>query len=138
MRKNRLIVYSALLIPAFALGLVPSKGRGVPTRHRAPVHRVEIMMSISTVAEQLGVKLEPRPLDDEFRIGLSVSGTLERQEKLERFGIKGMKNGARVTMSRVATDRVRIDADQFAPDLVSARADVKVDETGHLIAAPKA
>ena len=106
-------------------------------RH-SPVARAEIMMSINTVAEELGVKLEPKPFDDEFRIGLSVSGTLEHQEKLQRFGLKQMKNGARVTMSRIAVDRVRIDADQFAPDLMSAKTEVKVDETGHLIASPKA
>ena len=135
--KKRWMAYAALLVPTIALAFLASNASGA-TGGRPRAAHSEIMMSISVVAEQVGVRLEPKPFDDEFRIGLSISGTLEHHEKLERFGVKGMKNGARVTMSRIAADRVRLDCDQLDAQPSNAKADIKVDESGHLVASTKA
>jgi hypothetical protein len=93
-------------------------------------------VSAKAIAEQLGAKLQPRD-DDELRIGMSFTAVLESPEKLTEFGLKGMHAGARVTVARVAPDKIRVEADEMTPVQASASASLKVDAKGALIAPPK-
>jgi len=94
------------------------------------------MVSSKAIAEQLGAKLQPRD-DDELHIGASFTGVLESPEKLEEFGVKGMHAGARVTVARIAPDKLRVEADEMSPAPANAAATLKLDTKGLLIAAAK-
>jgi len=91
------------------------------------------MVSGKALAEQLGAKLQPRE-DDELRLGMSFTAVLESPEKLAEFGIKGMHAGARVTVARVAPDKIRVEADEMTPVEASGKATLKLDEKGMLVA----
>jgi hypothetical protein len=93
-------------------------------------------VSAKAIAEQLGAKLQPRD-DDELRIGMSFTAVLESPEKLAELGVKGMHAGARVTVARVAPDKIRVEADEMTPVQASASATFKVDAKGGLVAPPK-
>src|SRR5438105_7674290 len=89
-------------------------------------------VSAKSIAEQLGARLQPRD-DDELRIGMSFTAVLESPEKLAELGLKGMHAGARVTVARVAPDKVRVEADEMTPVQASAAATLKIDAKGALV-----
>jgi len=91
------------------------------------------MVSAKALAEQLGAKLQPRE-DDELRIGMSFTAVLQSPEKLEAFGIKGMHAGARVTVARIAPDKIRVETDEMTPVEANGKATLKLDEKGALVA----
>jgi hypothetical protein len=93
-------------------------------------------VSAKAIAEQLGAKLQPRD-DDELRVGMSFTAVLESPEKLTEFGVKGMHAGARVTVARVAPDKIRVEADEMTPVSQSGSASLKIDAKGALVVAPK-
>ena len=93
-------------------------------------------VSAKAIAEQLGAKLQPRD-DDELRIGMSFTAVLESPEKLAELGLKAMHAGARVTVARVAPDKIRVEADEMTPVQASASGTFKVDAKGGLVAPPK-
>ena len=91
--------------------------------------------TIGNVAAQLGVKIIDRSTD-EFALGVQFSGTLEDTLKLPRFGLKGFHLGARVTVARIAQDRVHIEADELDPPR-SVYVRVHIDATGKIVAPAK-
>jgi len=93
-------------------------------------------VSAKAIAEQVGARLQPRD-DDELRLGASFTALLQDPEKLADFGVKGMHAGARITIARVAPDKVRIEADEMSPAPASAAATLKLDAKGALVVAPK-
>jgi hypothetical protein len=65
------------------------------------------------VSDKLGLKPNvnaPRELD----VGRSVTATLADPKKLEPY-IKGMHEGARVTISCIGLGRVRVEAEEMEP-----------------------
>jgi hypothetical protein len=90
------------------------------------------MVSAKAIADQLGARLQPRE-DDELRIGMSFTAVLDSPEKLADFGIKGMHAGARVTVARIAPDKIRVEADEMVPAEASGKATLKLDEKGALV-----
>ena len=93
-------------------------------------------VSAKAIAEQVAARLQPRD-DDELRLGASFTALLQDPEKLAELGLKGMHAGARITIARVAPDKVRIEADEMIPAPASAAATLKLDAKGALVAAPK-
>ena len=94
-----------------------------------------VVVTIGSVAEQLGVKVSSRA-DNEFGIGVQFTGSLEDPRKLEAVGIKGMNAGARVTAARLSQDRVHVEADELnPPNRVVMR--LRLDPDGKLTQAPK-
>lgn len=91
------------------------------------------MVSAKAIAEQLGAKLQFRE-DDELRLGMSFTAVLESPDKLAEVGIKGMHAGARVTVVRIAPDKVRVEADEMTPVEASGKATLKLDEKGAVVA----
>lgn len=93
-------------------------------------------VSAKALADQLGARLQPRD-DDELRLGVSFTAVLEAPEKLTALGLKDMHAGARVTVSRVAPDRVRVEVDELEPVTASTTATLRLDPKGLLMAAAK-
>jgi hypothetical protein len=88
-------------------------------------------VSIKTIAEQLGAKAQPRD-DDDLNVGTSFTSMLTDPQKIAAFGIKGMHEGARVTVARIAPDKVRVEVDEMEPAPVRASATIKLDAKGAL------
>jgi len=93
-------------------------------------------VSAKALAEQLGATLQPRD-DDELRLGVSFTAVLKSPEKLTALGLKEMHTGARVTVGRVAPDRVRVEVDEMEPVAASTTATFKLDPKGLLVTAAK-
>jgi hypothetical protein len=69
---------------------------------------------VESVADKLGAKLVPNgPRELEF--GHSATTMLAEPQKLASYGIKGMHEGARVTITCVGPNRVRVEADEMEP-----------------------
>ena len=107
-----------------------------PASAQEPKQQGIAAASVKAVAAQLGAKLQPRD-DDDFGIGSSFTATLEQPDKLAEFGIKGMHTGARVTVARVAPDKVRIEVDEMDPVPARGSTTVKLDAKGALVAIAK-
>ena len=86
--------------------------------------------TIGNVAAQLGVKIIERSTE-EFALGVQFSGSLEDTLKLPQFGLKGFHLGSRVTVARIAQDRVHIEADELDPPR-SVYVRVRIDATGKI------
>jgi hypothetical protein len=83
------------------------------------------------VADKLGVKTmvnSPRELD----LGHSVTTTLAEPKKLVAVGIKGMHEGARVTITCVGPNRVRVEAEEMEPVEQRSTVTLRLGEDGSL------
>ena len=88
-------------------------------------------VTMSGVAAQLGARVVARD-GDELPVGGSFSGTLADPAKLVALGVAGMHEGARVTVMRVAPDKLRIEVDELDPVPLTKKATLKIDATGKL------
>lgn len=95
-----------------------------------------IQATVSGIAAQLGVKPQG-PDGDDFHLGSSFTAVLEQPEKLAEVGITGMHTGARVTVARVAPDKVRVEADEMEPVSHSAAVSLRLGANGELSKLPK-
>jgi hypothetical protein len=89
-------------------------------------------VSAKALTERLGARLQPRE-DDELRLGASVTAVLSNPDKLAEFGMKNLHAGARVIITRVAPDKVRVEADEMDPVPANANATIKLDGKGELV-----
>jgi hypothetical protein len=87
---------------------------------------------VGEVAEKLGVKGMPNGAR-ELEPGQSATMMLEKPGKLEPYGIKGMHEGARVTITCVGPNRVRVEADEMDPTPRSTVVTLKVQDDGSLV-----
>lgn len=90
-------------------------------------------VQMRTVAQQLGTKLSVGQRD-ELTLGVTLNGTLQEPEKLEKFGITGVHRGARVTAMRIAPQKVIVEVDEIDPVPLSRKATLRVDDQGRLSA----
>ena len=90
-------------------------------------------VQMRTVAQQLGTKLSVGQRD-ELTLGVTLNGTLQEPEKLEKFGITGVHKGARVTAMRIAPQKVIVEVDEIDPVPLSRKATLRVDDQGRLSA----
>jgi hypothetical protein len=90
-------------------------------------------VQLRDLARQLGVTLRPdAPV--ELNVGATMTATVQEPEKLERFGIVGMHQGARLTVFRASPQRVIVEVDELEPQPITKRATVRIDASGRLIA----
>lgn len=119
-RRRLLVAWAALaIVPAFS----PAQSPGAPP------------IPVGSVSEKLGVKTSlsaPRELDP----GRSVTTTLSDPKKLEPY-IKGMHEGARVTISCVGPGRIRVEAEEMEPVEQHTTVTLHVDDDGKLSPAPE-
>jgi hypothetical protein len=81
----------------------------------AVAQRPEVFpVPVGVVAEQLGVKLMP-DAPRELELGRSATTMLAEPKKLAQVGITGMHEGARVTITCVGPNRIRVEADEMEP-----------------------
>jgi hypothetical protein len=90
---------------------------------------------VGNVAERLGVKLMPSA-PTELDLGHSVTAMLADPGKIETVGIKGMHEGARVTITCVGPGRLRVEADEMVPVEQRKTITVRVDLDGTLTPTP--
>ena len=90
---------------------------------------------VGNVAERLGVKLMPSA-PTELDFGHSVTAMLADPGKIETVGIKGMHEGARVTITCVGPSRLRVEADEMTPVEQRKTITIRVDVDGTLTQAP--
>ncbi len=83
------------------------------------------------LADQLGVKLAPNQAD-ELAIGASVTSSLVDAGKLASFGVRDVRAGARVTITRIAADRVRLEIDEMDPTPRTTKVTLRIDNEGRL------
>jgi hypothetical protein len=90
-------------------------------------------VQMSTVADQLGAKLNPGQRD-ELSLGVTLNGTLQDPEKIEKLGISGVHKGARVTAMRVAPQKVIVEVDEIEPAPLTRKATLRINGQGRLSA----
>ena len=90
---------------------------------------------VDAMAERLGVKTMPNAVR-ELDVGQSTTTMLAEPVKLEPYGIKGMHEGARVTITCIGPNRVRVEADEYQPVERRAAVTLRVSEDGSLTVAP--
>jgi len=123
MARSRILLACAFwaALPALSLAQIPAAD---------PV-------PVGNVADKLGVKTmvnSPRELD----LGRSVTTTLTDPGKIGSYGIKGMHEGARVTITCVGPNRVRVEAEEMEPVEQRTTVTLKVGEDGSLTPVPPA
>jgi len=122
MVRNRFLVGACVLcvaLPGFAAAQQPDIN---PVR-------------IGALADKLGVKLIPST-PQELELGRSATVTLAEPEKLVAYGIKGMHEGARVTITCVGPNRVRVEADELEPVQQRAAVTLRVSDDGSVTQVP--
>jgi len=95
-----------------------------------------VEISVKTMIDKLGLKPSGNVPDD-FELGRSITLSLADPAKAAKYGIVGMHEGARVTMTRVAPDRVRVEADQMEPLPAKSTVTLKVAADGSMTQAPE-
>jgi len=91
---------------------------------------------VDALAEKLGVKGMPGGVR-EIELGQSATMMLAEPRKLEPYSIKGMHEGARVTITCVGPNRLRIEADEMEPVPRSVTVTLLVQDDGSLVKAPE-
>jgi hypothetical protein len=86
---------------------------------------------VGTVADKLGAKVLPSA-PRELELGHSATTTLAEPQKLSSYGIKGMHEGARVTITCVGPSRVRVEVDEMEPVAQRATVTLHVSTDGSL------
>ena len=123
MRRGR-ILWSALAIslmmPAICVG---QRGNIAPIR-------------VDALMDKLGVKGMPNG-ERELELGKSTTTVLAEPQKLAPYGITGMHEGARVTMTCVGPNRLRVEADEMEPVSRSVVVTLLVGDDGSVTVAPE-
>jgi hypothetical protein len=114
-RRRLLVAWAAFaIVPALSF----AQSFGAPT------------IAVGSVSEKLGVKAsQSAPL--ELDPGRSVTTTLSDPKKLDPY-IKGMHEGARVTISCVGPGRIRVEAEEMEPVEQRTTVTLRVAEDGVL------
>jgi hypothetical protein len=106
-----------------------------PVAAQQPVPAGEIRVDAKALADKLGVKLGPGA-PDEIELGRTITTSLTDPAKIGKLGIVGLHEGARVTITRVGPDRIRVEGDEMEPMPVSGKVTLKVGADGSLTVAP--
>jgi hypothetical protein len=94
-----------------------------------------VEISVKSTIEKLGLKPSGN-VPDELELGRSITVTLADPTKIAKYGIVGMHEGARVTVTRVAPDRIRVEADEMEPVPNKSVVTLKVAANGTMTQAP--
>jgi hypothetical protein len=95
-----------------------------------------VEISVKSTIDKLGLKPSGN-LPDDLELGRSITVSLADPAKVAKYGIVGMHEGARVTLTRVAPDRIRVEADEMEPMPSKSVVTLKVAADGSLTQAPE-
>ena len=110
---------------------------GVPRQTVAQSDLAEPDVQVGTILKQLGAKPATTNFPSELELGRSITAMLVSPDKLADRGIKGMHEGARVTVTRVAPDRIRVEADELEPIAAKGTVTLRVGSDGSLTPVPE-
>ena len=88
-------------------------------------------IAIDDVAAQLGIGLAGDH-SGQLAIGVSFTGVATDPAKLEALGIHGAHKGARVTVLRIAEDKLLVEVDEMAPAPLRVSVRLKLTSDGRL------
>jgi hypothetical protein len=95
-----------------------------------------VEISVKSTIDKLGLKPSGN-LPDDLELGRSMTVSLADPAKAAKYGIVGMHEGARVTITRVAPDRIRVEADEMEPLPNKSIVTLKVAADGSMTQAPE-
>jgi hypothetical protein len=113
-------------------GLVWAPSAGAPASS-SEVTQQSMPVQSRSIAQQLGAKLNPEQRE-ELTLGVTLNGTLQEPEKLEKLGISGMHKGARVTAMRTAPQKLIVEVDELEPVPITRKVTLRIDDQGRLSA----
>lgn len=85
----------------------------------------------AAIAAQLGAKLSPNQ-PEELSVGVSMTASLTDSARIAALGATGLHAGARVTVMRIASDRIRVEIDEMDPVPLTKKLTLRVDAQGRL------
>lgn len=130
---TRKVGFAAICIGALIWAPALAGGQTVRTSSGDVIPQSMSSVRMSTVAAQLGARLNPGQRD-ELALGVTLNGTLQEPEKIERLGISGLHKGARVTAMRIAPQKVIVEVDEIEPAPLTRRATLRINDQGRLSA----
>lgn len=83
------------------------------------------------ITAQLGAKLSPNQ-PDELLAGMSITASLIDSARIAALGATGLHAGARVTIMRVAPDKLRVEVDEMDPVPLTKKLTLRIDAQGRL------
>ena len=95
-------------------------------------------VAVKTITDALGLKPATSAAPATLDLGATVTCSLTDPAKLAKHTIRGLHEGARVTVTRVAPDRIRVEADEMEPMPVSGKVTLKVNGDGTFTPVPDA
>ena len=129
MSSTRRTTHHMLGVAATCLGLAFAMPHATAAQG---VRQQSSQITRGDIADQLGAKITSNQ-SEEFGIGSSITGSLTDPAKLAKLGITGVHEGARVSVMRVAPDRVRVEVDEMEPTPLTKKATLRIDDKGHLV-----
>jgi hypothetical protein len=117
--------FALLAACALAMNALPTRTRAQVTPQGSPA-----TVSVKNLSATLGVKPASTTGPAELELGATITFTLSEPLKIAKLGIVGMHEGARVTITRIAPDRIRVEADEMEPMPVSGKATLRVNADG--------
>jgi hypothetical protein len=84
-------------------------------------------VAVKTITDALGLKPATTSAPATLELGATITFSLTDPAKLAKHTIRGLHEGARVTVTRVAPDRIRVEADEMEPMPVSGKVTLKVN-----------
>jgi hypothetical protein len=90
-------------------------------------------VSVTETLAKLGAKAATTNIPPDLELGRSITASLVSVEKIEQYGIKGMHEGARVTVTRVGPDRIRVEADELEPVSAKSVVTLRIGSDGTLV-----
>ena len=110
-----------------------------PTRAQVtPAGSATSAVSVRKITEALGLKPAAATAPEELDLGVTLTFSLADPAKLAKYTIRGLHEGARVTVTRVTPDRIRVEADEMEPTPVSGKVTLKTNADGTLTVVPDA
>ena len=123
--------HRAQITMAVLLAMIVAVTLCSPNLIRAQPPHVTPAISVTAVAEQLGVSLAGNQ-SGELVVGVSFTGTANDPAKLEALGIRGAHKGARVTVARIAQEVVLVEVDELDPKPLRLSVRLKLGADGSL------
>jgi hypothetical protein len=122
-----------LAVAAACLGIALTVPAGAVAQGGSELRPQSRQVLTAVIAAQLGVKSAPGQAD-EMLVGASVTCTLVDPAKLAALGAPGLHIGARVTFTRIAADKIRVEADELEPVELTKKLTLRIDGQGQLSA----
>ena len=123
-----------MFLAALALA-TPSLPRTSPAQ---VAQQGEAVVTVKSLTEALGVKPATSAAPERLELGATVTFMLTDPAKIAKYTIRGLHEGARVTVTRIAPDRVRVEADEMEPLPVSGKVTLRINADRTLTVVPDA